>query len=139
MTKAYIDSDIILDVLSDRGEHKHNSLRILSLCESGVIEGYTTPLAIANINYILRKQNPELRLLKIKTILSILKLMDITESDVIRSLNSNFSDFEDGIQSFAATRNNCQFIISRNIKDFKSSPIQALTPIEFLGQAKIQD
>lgn len=137
MTKAYIDSDIILDVLSERGEHKHNSMLILSLCESGAIKGFTTPLAIANISYILRKQNPEQRKTKVKIALSILKVMDVNESDVINSINSDFIDFEDGIQSYSATRNNCNVIISRNIKDFKNSPIKAMTPIEFLNQFSV--
>ena len=134
MVKAYIDSDIILDVLNERIEFKQHSMLVLSLCESGRINGFTTPLAIANINYILRKQNPNQRVPKIKLVLAILKLIDVNESDVINALHSDFSDFEDGIQSYAATRNNCNLIISRNIKDYKHSPIQAISPAEFINQ-----
>ena len=47
-------------------------------------------------------------------------------------MNSHFKDFEDSVQYFTATENNINGIITRNLKDFKSSQIPVMTAEEFL-------
>lgn len=53
--KAYVDSDVILDVLLGREVFECESGQILDLCEKGELIGCTTVLAIANIYYILNR------------------------------------------------------------------------------------
>ena len=43
-----------------------------------------------------------------------------------------FNDFEDNIQIHAAQKNSCDYIITRNIKDYKHSAIPVLTAEQFL-------
>jgi hypothetical protein len=46
-----------------------------------------------------------------------------------RAMKSSYPDLEDAIQILAAsTENQISHIITRNIKDFKNSPIQAIAP-----------
>ena len=47
------------------------------------------------------------------------------------SLNSEFKDFEDGVQYFCAMRIDADLIITSNKKDFVHSEIEVLTPLEF--------
>ena len=56
------------------------------------------------------------------------------DSDIVKSaLNSDFKDFEDSIQYFAAQEHKkVDCIITRNIKDYKDSSLPVMTPETFL-------
>ena len=49
-----------------------------------------------------------------------------------QALDLPFKDLEDAMQTAAALRFNAQAIITRNLKDFRKSPIQALSPKQIL-------
>ena len=45
------------------------------------------------------------------------------------------SDFEDAVQAFCAKNAGAKIIITRNIQDYRLSPVKAVTPKEFLDEA----
>jgi len=47
-------------------------------------------------------------------------------------LNLGIADLEDALQAGAAMSFKAQFIVSRNVRDFKHSKIPAMTPSDFL-------
>ena len=48
------------------------------------------------------------------------------------ALNSEFKDFEDTIQYYAAIESDIDIIITRNLKDFKKSDIPVMTGLQFI-------
>ena len=54
------------------------------------------------------------------------KIIDLALND------SNFKDFEDGLQYYTAIENGQNIIITRDLKDFKESKIPVMTPEEYL-------
>jgi len=46
--------------------------------------------------------------------------------------DDSFNDFEDGLQYFTAIENNQNIIITRNLKDFKTSKLPVMTARQFL-------
>jgi hypothetical protein len=66
----------------------------------------------------------------------LFELVDIlkVDSDTVKSaLASDFKDFEDSIQYFAAQEHKkVDGIITRNIKDYKDSSLPVMTPETFL-------
>lgn len=130
-----IDANILLDVLMNRQDFVKDSSMIWKLCETNQAKGYISVLTIANLMYIMRKQlDPE----TIEKLLVQLKfIFDFTDfgvSDLQRAAEMKWTDFEDTIQSATAERLHADFIITRNVKDFRSSKIMALTPTEFLAR-----
>lgn len=51
---------------------------------------------------------------------------------VMQALGSEFSDFEDALQYYAALSEDVKIIITRNVKDFKHSQLAVLTPDQYL-------
>lgn len=45
-------------------------------------------------------------------------------------------DFEDAAMATAAEAAKCELILTRNVEDFLGSPVQAVTPEEFLAQTQ---
>ncbi|MCK5520512.1 MAG: PIN domain-containing protein [Candidatus Marinimicrobia bacterium] len=130
--KVYIDSDIILDIFLNRELFVSESSQILSLCEDKHIIGYTTTLALANIYYLLNKFDKNKSIKALEYLREILIVLAISDEELGLSINSKFKDFEDGIQNFAAEKANCEIIITRNIKDYRTSKLDIKTANEFL-------
>ncbi|MDX8406264.1 MAG: PIN domain-containing protein [Mariprofundus sp.] len=135
--KAYVDSDVILDVLLGRDEFLCESGQILTLCETREIIGCTTVLAMANIYYILNRYDSKNTRKAIKTLREIFKVLPVSDNEIGRSLDSRFKDFENGVQNFTAESHDCNLIITRNKKDYAHSRLNVLTPNEYLLANKI--
>lgn len=134
MHSVLIDTDVILDFLYDRKPFANFATEILNLCEEKKIHGYTTPVIICNVYYLLRKTSKhQLIVEKIKQLLSIIEIIQMNKEVVLDALNSEFKDFEDGLQNFSAVQNGTiSIILTRNIKDFKKSDLSVLTPEMYL-------
>lgn len=130
-----IDANIILDVLMNRNEFVIESSLIWKYCETHQVKGYISALTIANLVYIMRK---ELDPKRIDTVISSLKMIfeiaNLTSEDIILASKMQWRDFEDAIQSATAQRIQADYIITRNVKDFRSSKVPAFTPSELLAR-----
>ncbi len=51
---------------------------------------------------------------------------------VNHALSFSMDDFEDALQGAAAIASDAQFIITRNVCDYRRSPLPAMTPHNFL-------
>ena len=139
MKKILIDTDVILDFFFDRKPFSENSSIILSMCERKHIQGFVTPVIISNSYYLLRRTAQHNKVIdKLKQLLSITDVLNMNKQIVENALNSDFKDFEDALQNFAAVSNgDIDVIVTRNVKDFKKSEIAVLTPESFLKLTKI--
>lgn len=133
--KLLIDANILLDVMEKREPYFYDSSLVWKLCETGSVKGYVSSLTVANLIYVMRKElNPE----KIEEVLRQLKLIfqltDLNVSDITEAARMKWSDFEDAVQSTIAKRIHADYIITRNVKDFKGSAVIAFTPTEYLAR-----
>ena len=134
MTNILLDTDVILDFFFDRKPYSEHSAKVLSLCESNEIKGFITPVILSNLYYLLRQSSTHERVIeKLSQLISITEVLLIDRTSIIHALNSNFKDFEDALQNFAAECNgNINLILTRNLKDFKNSSLGVMTPENYL-------
>lgn len=134
MDKLLIDTDVLLDFFFNRKPFAIYSTEILNLCEENKLSGFTTPVVISNVYYLLRKTaKHDIIIEKLKQLLSIIDIINMDKNSIIDALNSDFKDFEDALQNFSAVNNGTiNIIITRNIKDFKKSKLAVLTPETYL-------
>lgn len=132
--KIFIDSDVILDLLWHR-PHWAAGQRLFELGEEKKIELCTSPVVLTDIFYLVsRKSNQLLALSTVRQLSKILQIVRVGETEVDSALSSNFLDFEDALQFFAAARFGCDQFVTRNKKDFISSKLPVLTPEEALAR-----
>ena len=133
--RLLIDGNILLDVLQKRDPHHIDSAKIWKMCETGMVDGRVSVLTFANLVYVMRK---ELDAAKINEVLKHLSLIftfeDLTSLDVSSAAEMQWTDYEDAIQAAMAKRIHANYIITRNVKDFKKSEVIAFTPAEFLSR-----
>jgi predicted nucleic acid-binding protein len=131
--KVFVDSDIVLDLLSARQPHYKFAAELFSLADQNSIKVYISSLTFANVNYILSKQlspgQARKMLLTFKTIVNVLAVND---KIIELALLSNFQDFEDAIQYNTAIENSITTLLTRDLKDYKKAEITILTAQQYL-------
>jgi len=134
MKRVLIDTDVILDFFFDRKPFSDNAAKVLSLCESREIKGFITSVIISNVYYILRQTSTHEKVIeKLKQLITITEVLTTDREVIVQALNSNFKDFEDALQNYSAELNGqIDLIITRNVKDFKSSSLGVMTPDNYL-------
>jgi hypothetical protein len=132
--KVMIDLNVMLDVFQERHPYYHSSASVISKILNKEISGLLPSHAITTIHYITSKYSGKQK--ADETTDWMLTNFDIAAADktsFLRARKMEISDFEDGVVASLAELTNCDFIITRNISDFKRSSVKALTPEEFLN------
>ena len=55
MTKLFVDSDIILDLLAKKDPYYIDSSKLFTLIDKKEIAAFTSPVIFANLHYLLKK------------------------------------------------------------------------------------
>ena len=75
-------------------------------------------------------ENSKLARIKIDKLTRFIKILSVSENEILEAIKSKFKDFEDSIQNACATNSKRNIIVTRNIKDLKHSQLQTMA--EFL-------
>lgn len=137
---AVIDTCVIIDVLQDRKPFSESAMEILLAVSNRELSGVLTAKAITDIFYILQRSLHDADAVK-QQISKLFILFDIEDTkglDCRLALDSDMADFEDSVMSQTAKRINADFIVTRNLKDYKHSLVPAVSPEEFLSILKEQ-
>ncbi|MGA2152886.1 MAG: PIN domain-containing protein [Bryobacteraceae bacterium] len=138
MKRLLFDTNVVLDVLLDRQPYVEASAAAWAAVEAGIAEGMLAAHAVTTIHYLVRK---EMGAMKTRRIVSaLLRVFDVAAVNgavVQEALELPFSDFEDAVTAAAARLAGCQYIVTRDPKGFRASPVRSLTPeavMPLLGQ-----
>jgi len=135
MRKLLTDTNIVIDLLAKREPFYKDTAKFFSLADRKQIKLTVSALTFANTNYILLKLKTSNQaksiLRKFKLLVDILPLDDKIINQALN--DTDFVDFEDGLQYFSAIENDVEIIITRNLKDFKKSAIPVMTAEQFLN------
>ena len=129
-----VDTNIIIDALANREPYAEDAKKILEKCAAKEVKGVLAAHSIPNLFYILRKAfNQEERRFLLKNLCKIFQISDLNTKKSIAALdNSDFTDFEDGLQEECAVEMMADYIVTRNPADFKNSRIKVIQPDELL-------
>ena len=137
MMKILIDTNVALDILLKRLDYLSAGI-IYSLAEQNKIACYISASAITDIFYLSEKNLGKKSAKEaLKTLLSVFKPATVTDSNIYQSLDMEWDDFEDSVQFVVGESLSVDFIVTRNVQDFISSSIPALTPEKFLNTINV--
>lgn len=132
-TALLVDTNVIIDHILIRQPQYQDSFRIMSLCQQNQVKGYVAFHSLPSIWYTLRKVDAHQRRIALIEVTDFLEVVGAPHSEVVSAIkNENFPDFEDCLQEKCAITAGADYIVTGNIKDFKTSSIPAVTPAEML-------
>lgn len=133
MSRLFLDTNVILDLLAHRDPYFDAIARLATLADQKKLVLISSPLSFTTVDFILNKYESEESVrMKLRKFKIICEVCEVNEETVEKGLNSTFKDFEDSVQYYSALQANCSVIITRNGKDFKHSSIPVMTAEEYL-------
>lgn len=133
--KLLLDANIIIDYMADRAPFADDAERIIELCARNTVKGTITASTVTDIYYILRKAaSHDVILAGLRKLFSKLEVLDVSKADLLLAMDTDFPDLEDALIARCATKAQADYIVTRNVKDFRHSTVRAVTPAEFLTQ-----
>ena len=133
--KVFVDSDIFLDFFLKREPFAIYSRSLLSDEIMANVKFNTSTLIVANIHYMIAKSiDKPAAANAIRFLMHTVNTFSFDARHVNEAIEGRHIDFEDSIQYYIARQNNCDLIISRNIRHYKRFDIPVLTAEDFLKQ-----
>lgn len=132
--KILVDTNVVLDLLLDRPSFSGAAARVFSLIESSAVEAFLCATTVTTIDYLLTQSMSRPAAKKaLQRLLELFEIAPVNRSVIEEALRGRMADFEDAVLAHAANLVGATTIVSRNTKDFKSSPVKALDPVSFLA------
>lgn len=131
--KIFVDTNILLDVLTKREPFYERAAILWSLVEKGILTGYVSAISVNNVFYIAKKLN-DLGYAQglVDKILKDFQIVTLDYEILKLSRTIPNRDYEDLIQYFSAIKSGSNYLITRNKKDFPETGIELLDPQKFL-------
>ena len=121
---VFVDTDIILDLLARREPFYLSAARFFARVERGEITACVSSLTFANLYYILRKAGSSAMAVQtLKKFRQLVTVLPVDDRILAQALDSEFPDFEDAIQYYAALNKKISCLVTRNIKDYRKATI----------------
>ena len=132
-----IDLNVLVDVLQRRTPFFFPSAKVCDAARTGRCEGLVAAHAITTLFYIIRKGADKTGAEKaLDWLLSTFDIAPADKAVIVAARLLNFADFEDAVVSASAVARSCDYIVTRNLGDYRNSPVNAVAPEEFLQLLK---
>jgi predicted nucleic acid-binding protein len=131
--RIFLDANVLVAVLNKEYPVFSYAARILSLADHPKFTLFTSPVCLAIAYYFAEKKtSSKIAKSKISLLLEHIEIADNVKSGILKTLeNKKVLDFEDGLEYYAAQENNCDCIVTENLKDFHFSEIEVLNCEDF--------
>ena len=133
MTRLFVDTNVILDVLLDRSPHSEAASKLFSLADTRQLYLTTSALSLVNVEYFLRKATTGKQA---RSLIAELRnrcgVATAGAEQVDAAILSTFSDFEDAYQHACAISAGCAAMVTRDQRGFKKSTLPVFTAAAFI-------
>jgi predicted nucleic acid-binding protein len=134
MKRILLDTNILLDVVLARKPHAEAGEALWGMIEEHDAEGRIAAHAITTFYYLVRQQRDHVRAKQaVHSLLQVFKVAAVDGPVIHEALLMPGSDFEDCVTAAAAHRSGCAFIVTRDPRGFRASPVEAVTPQMAIG------
>lgn len=134
MTRVLLDINVVLDVLATREPFADEAEAVLRQVEAGAIEGLVAAHTVTTLHFLLAKHLSKAKIRKVLTdLLHVVRVVPVDEDRIRHALSMNWADFEDAVQAACAEKAEAEYIVTRDKRGFRKSPVRVVTPAELLA------
>ena len=132
MKTIFVDTNVILDVLLQRGDFWQDSLKIYRLAELGRIQAYVSASSMTDIFYVAKKKltMPVARE-AVDKLLSLFHVVGVDGDDLRGALTVPIDDMEDALQAWCAKKAKVDTLVTRDTDGFIGIDIPVVPPAAF--------
>lgn len=97
MTRLFLDTNIVVDLLDRREPFCHDAVRLFSMAYNKQVQLVVSPMTFSTASFLLRKHGPESVRKLLSNFRQLAQVSTTDERTVDDSLASQFQDFEDAM------------------------------------------
>ena len=117
--KIFLDTNIILDLLLERDGYEDSAV-LFQMQDDGELKLFVSILTMVNVSYIYRKTVGEaMAAANLKYLSALVEVLPMDGEQLQRALMMGGRDFEDALQAVCAAEAGCDYIVTRNDRDFR--------------------
>ena len=131
-----IDTNVILDIIEKREPFFQDSFYVLQQATILKQKILFSASSVKDIFYLVKRHSGSIETANsaLTKLLSLVQICDTSADDVKTAKTYEIVDFEDAVLAATAIRENADYIISRNVKDFTDFRIKAITPADYISK-----
>lgn len=130
-----LDTDVLIDIALDRRPHSGPATELLDRIEHGRHRAFIAWHTVSNFYYLVVPSRGQAAARDFIVDLIRFVAVAVTDTEAVRyAAGLPLSDFEDALQVAAARACGTRNIVTRNVKDYRRSPIRAIRPQEALRE-----
>lgn len=130
-----LDTDVLIDVALDRPPHATAAAELLTILERRPRMAFVAWHTLSNFYYLVSptrgKDDARSFLVELTRFVSV---APTDTEDFHFAAGLPLADFEDALQVAAARACGAVYVATRNVRDFRSSPVPARTPAELVKE-----
>ena len=132
--KILLDTNIIIDALTSREPWNKSAEKIFLMSANHIVDMYITASSATDIYYLLRKFIKDTAQSKkiMSKLYMIVGILDVTAENCMEALASSINDYEDAVVEKVASSKKMDYIVTRNIKDYKEGTVKVILPDDFI-------
>ena len=124
-----IDTDVLIDVALDRKPHSDSACKLLDRLELRPRSAFIAWHTASNFYYLVAPKRGAADTRRfVSELLGYVGVAPVDTDSLRFATTLPLNDFEDAMQVAAARACNARHIVTRNIRDYRLSPIPAITP-----------
>ena len=140
MIKSLLDVNVLMDFLLVRDDYE-DAAHIMNLAGRREFKAFASAHEITTLAYFLEKSDRsrgEVRQ-KISKLFGLIEILPVDQGIIEKAMNSRITDFEDAVLESVSIKHGMDFIITRDMKDFTHSKVEAVNPRYFLKLLQKKD
>jgi predicted nucleic acid-binding protein len=127
--RVLLDTDVLLDVALRRDRFFEASAAVVGWAEREPGRAAVAWHSLPNIAYLVQ---PDPRGF-IRDLLRFVEVAPVTTHEARQALDLPMADFEDALQVAAAISFRARFVVTRNLRHYRRSPVTAISPERFVA------
>lgn len=131
--KIFVDTNICFDFLGKREPFFEPARQLFSLSEQGKFDLAISSVSFTTLDYLISSNWGSAESFKrLRRFRALIELIAVDHKTIDLALASNFKDFEDAVQYYAALSCDAKVILTRNQNDFTKAHLPVHSAEEFL-------
>ena len=117
--KVFLDTNILLDLLLERDGYE-DSAALFQMQDEGKARLFVSLLTMVNLAYVYKKTvGRNLAVANLKYLSTLVEVLPMNGAQLQQAIMMDGQDFEDVLQAVCAAEGGCDYLVTRNGKDYK--------------------
>ena len=124
-----IDTNVLLDMVFTRNDYE-KAMTLFKVIRESNSRAFVSASAVTDLFYIIRRETHDTAKTYsiMENIFKLIEVVSVTERDIYTAFTKQWKDFEDCVQYTVAERNDMDYFVTSNQKDFEDGAIMVVSP-----------